>query len=138
MSFLISFSIALLVGCILGFVFYKLYRSTLLRWAREEAQEILGDVQEQLEIRALEEKEKYQEIEAQMWSKYDADFLRMEENIEGLQEEAEENKKRYENIWQQKRKDVEKVEQSVQKKESYVNNRQKQLQNSQNQIKELN
>lgn len=83
-----------LIGLPAGFVFYRLYRLGIRKSAEKEAQEIIGEARDQLEILELEQKEQLQDIEEELWSKVEKEFGSIEEKIEDLEETATENKAR--------------------------------------------
>ncbi len=84
--------ISLIFGGLLGFGLRRLQNSQTIKRAREEANEILSDVKEALEIKLLEEKERTQEIEMELWTKVEPDMLKSEARIEELQELVDEKK----------------------------------------------
>jgi ribonucrease Y len=84
---------SLLVGGTLGYLSFKSYRKHILTRAEEEAREILQDRQDELELVKIEQQEKKQEIELELWTKVEGDFLKVEEKIEDLQALAEDRKK---------------------------------------------
>lgn len=94
---------SLIVGVLTGFVMYRLYRSAVTNGAHTEAQEILQEAKDALELRNLEEKERVQEIEAEMWAKEEKWMLETEERIEELQEIAQEKKQKVDNRYSQER-----------------------------------
>src|SRR5207253_2714366 len=89
-QFIIAIVAGLGLGAALGFLAHKIFRKQLIKRAQVEAQEILQEAKDFLEIRQLEEKEKLQEIETQIWTRAEPDLLKSEERIEELQEIAEE------------------------------------------------
>ena len=60
--------VAVIAGCGLGMALHKLQNARTLRLAREEAQEIIDEANQAVELRQLEEKERIQEIEMEMWT----------------------------------------------------------------------
>ena len=60
MEILIGAILSLVVGLGMGWALRVYVNKVTLRRAREEAEEILGDVQEQIELRKLEEAERTQ------------------------------------------------------------------------------
>ncbi len=86
--------VGLVTGAVLGLFMHRLFRAQLIRWAQSDAQDILQEAKDALEIRALEEKELQQEIETIFWTKAEPEMLKYEERIEELQEIAEERKQK--------------------------------------------
>ncbi len=94
---------SLAVGGGLGFLSFRNYRTRLLERAQEEAQEILQDTQDDLELVKIEQQEKKQEIELELWTKVETELLKTEEKIEDLQEAADEKKKKLDDKYSQVR-----------------------------------
>jgi uncharacterized domain HDIG len=84
--------ISILAGGGLGWALQKFQRSQTVKRAREEALEIAGEAREVVELRELEEKERIQEIEMEMWTKVEPEMLKTEGRIEELVELADEKK----------------------------------------------
>ncbi len=137
MQIAIAALISLLLGSTLGLIIFRLWREQLIKKAKEEAQEHQDDVKEWLDLRALEENEKYQEIETAIWAKHDADILRIEEKIENLQELIDENKKKQDDFWQKLKSDNQNYEKEVQSQESKIKNREKGLMTRKEEVKTL-
>lgn len=95
--------LALGLGAVLGFFIYQLYCTTLRKSAQLEADEILQDAKDQFELRLLEEKERIQEIEAELWAKDEKEMLKSEEHIEELEELVVEKKQKSDNTYSQER-----------------------------------
>ena len=100
-SLLISGLGSLFVGGGLGFFAFRSYRNRILGRAQEEAQEILQDIQDELEIVKIEQQEKKQEIELELWTQVEADLLKAEEKIEDLQAAADDKKKKLDDKYSQ-------------------------------------
>ena len=73
--------LSLVVGGGLGWAIYKLNVARTLRLAREEAQDLVDEAKEAVELRNLEEKERIQEIEMELWTRVEAMMLKQEERI---------------------------------------------------------
>ncbi len=84
--------ISIFAGGGLGWALYKTRTARTLRLAREEALELVGEAKEAIELRALEEQERIQEIEMELWTKVETDMLKTEERIEELGDLAAEKK----------------------------------------------
>jgi len=124
----IAAPVAVVLGAALGFFFYKLYRSSTIKSAQAEAQEILQEAKDAAELKLLEEKERIQEIETELWAKDEKAMLDVEERIEELQEIAQEKKQKADNIYSQERQkalqhetEVKKGEAEIQKQEDNLN-----------------
>ncbi|MEK6775011.1 MAG: HDIG domain-containing metalloprotein [Bdellovibrionota bacterium] len=129
--------ISLIIGSGIGLIVFRLIREQIIKKANEEAQEFHDDVKEWLDLRTLEENEKYQEIEASLWAKQDAEILRIEERIETLQELIDENKKKQDDSWQRIKSKNQNYEREIQSQESKIKNREKSLDSLKDQAKEL-
>lgn len=116
-QFFIVLAVSLIVGFLLGTLIYRIYRNQVLRRAQAEAQEILQEAKDVLEIRALEEQETFQEIETQLWTKSEPEMLRVEERIEELQEIAEERKQKIDQIYGTERRNLTERENQVKHEE---------------------
>lgn len=120
--------VGICVGGGVGLALHKFLNARTVRLAREDAQEILSETKEAIELRALEEKERIQEIEMEMWTKVEPDMLKVEGRIEELQELADEKKSKADSIIHEEKKklqereaDVRKQEQAVRVQESELN-----------------
>lgn len=107
----------LIVGGGAGLALHKFLRAHTLRQAREEAQEIIGETQEAIELKALEEKERVQEIEMEMWTKVENDMLKTEGRIEELQDLANERKSKADSVIQEEKKKLQEREVDVKAQE---------------------
>lgn len=91
------------LGASLGWLAFRGLRNFRINGAQTEAQALLDDVAEYLELRALEEKELLQEIELELWTKSEDVLLNHEEKIQELTDLVEEKKARVEQILQSHR-----------------------------------
>ncbi len=80
---------ALIGGGILGVVVFRMYVRGIKKRAETEAQELIQQAKDEAEILDLDEKEKMQELEMQMWTAIEKDLLKTEDRIEELTELAE-------------------------------------------------
>lgn len=117
-------AIGLALGILAGYLLFRWYRNFTLKGAHTEAEEILDQTKEFLEIKLLEQNEKKQEIELESWNQVEKDFLKLEERIEEITErlEEKENKHRTElsekhKIQQLKEQEVRRLEQSLRARE---------------------
>lgn len=109
-DFMIYFVASLVAGLFLGFFVKKYLNRYILNSAKLEAQEILDEVKSEIEIRELEQKERTQEIEIELWTKVENDHLKIEDHIEELQTAADEKKsKRDHSINEEKKKNEERL-----------------------------
>lgn len=120
--------VGLLAGCGAGLALHKFVHARTLRHAKEEAQEIIGEAKEIAELKALEEKERIQEIEMEMWTKVEPEMLKVEGRIEELQEVANEKKLKADSIVQEEKRklqerevDVKQQEQTLRQQEAALN-----------------
>ena len=120
--------VGLIAGCGAGLALHKFLNARTLRHAREEAQEIVDEAKEAAELRSLEEKERVQEIEMEMWTKVETEMLKVEGRIEELQDLANEKKSKADSIVQEEKKklqerdlDIKKQEQALRGQEAELN-----------------
>lgn len=116
----------------LGWALYKFLRLQTLRRAREEAAEILAEAKEAVEIRKLEEKERVQEIEIELWTDVEPEMLKVEGHIEDLQEVVGEKKAKADSLIQEEKKKLQEHEKEVAKQEQAL----KQKESALNKVKE--
>lgn len=109
--------IAILAGGGLGVALHQLQRSQTVRRAKEEAAEIIAEAQEAIELRQLEERERTQEIEMEMWTKVEPEMLRSEGRIEELQDLAAEKKSKADQIINDEKKKLQEHEGEVRSQE---------------------
>lgn len=137
MQMAITLLISILAGSAVGFFIFRVWREQILKKAKDEAQEYHDDVKEWLDLKTLEENEKHQEIETTLWAKHDAEFLRLEEKIETLQELIDENKKKQDDFWQKVKSKNQNYEREVQSQESKIKNREQSLNRFKDESKNL-
>jgi ribonuclease Y len=125
-----AFLIFLVAGLGLGFLLFKLRRQALITEATNQALALKEEVDEQLELRRLEEEERKQEIELELWSKSEKDILKIEERIEELQEMTDENRSKSDSTIQK----LKNANQEILKKTSDKENEIKALQSKFNQM----
>lgn len=118
------FGLGLGVG--LGWLAFRGLRNFRINGAQAEAQALLDEVAEYLELRALEEKELLQEIELELWTKSEEILLNHEEKIQELTDLVEEKKTRVEQTLQSHRQRALDFEKEILKQETTL----KQLQES--------
>lgn len=125
-------------GAGLGVALRGFINRQTLRKAQEEASEILGEVEEQIELRKLEEQERTQEIEVQLWTKVEKEMLKTEEHIEELQELALEKKTKTDQIFAEEKKKTQERETQVKQDENRLKQLQDQFRKVQDTVKGLN
>lgn len=130
--------VSLFLGAVLGFLAYRLYRFQVRKSAEAEAEEILHDATERNEIQLLEEKEKIQEIETQLWTKEEPGMLEVEEHIEELEEIVTEKKQKMDERLNQHKQKLTAYETEVVTGEKNIQEKEKKLQGFRNQMTELN
>jgi ribonucrease Y len=101
MTVIISAVASLIVGGGLGFLSFRSYKARVLARAQEDAQEILQEIQDELELVKIEQQEKKQEIELELWTRVEGDLLKSEEKIEDLQTAGDEKKKKLDDKYSQ-------------------------------------
>lgn len=109
--------LGILAGGGLGWALHKFQNTRTLRLAREEAQEIVDEAQQVVEMKQLEERERVQEIEMEMWTKVEPEMLKVEGRIEDLQELANEKKSKADQIVQEEKKKLQEREAEVKSQE---------------------
>ena len=85
--------VGLFVGSLSGWLFYRYWTRSLIKNAKSEAEEIVDEVKEALEIKQIEQNERLNEIEMEMWTKAEPELLKFENRITDLEERLEEKKR---------------------------------------------
>lgn len=111
---------SLVIGSGIGFLSFRGYRNRILARAQEEAQEILQDTNDDLELVKIEQQEKKQEIELELWTRVENELLKTEERIEELQTAADEKKKKLDDKYSQIRSQMALTENALKEKEKKV------------------
>lgn len=119
--------VSLIVGGGLGFVLRRFQNTQTIRHAKEEAHEIVAEAKELQEIRAIEERERVQEIEMEVWTRFEPDMLRIEGRIEELQELVDEKKARLDAVHNEEKKKLQERETDVRTQEQGVKDMEKDL-----------
>lgn len=138
MEILIGAILSLVAGLGMGWALRIYVNKVTLRRAREEAEEILGEVQEQIELRKLEEAERTQEIEMELWTKVENEMLKLEGHIEELQEIADEKKTKSDNLWQEEKKKLQAYEGEIKDQEAAVKTEELRVRQKRDNAKSLN
>jgi ribonuclease Y len=129
---------SLIVGGGVGFGLRKYVHNFTIKRARQDADEVLAETKDALEIKALEEKERVQEIELELWSKVEPDMLKVEARIEELQELADEKKLKNDAILAEARKKIQTHENETKTQEKAVQSQEAELQKRRLAQKDLN
>lgn len=108
----------LIAGGGLGFIAHNYARNRHIRLAKEEAQYIIDEANAQVELRNLEEKERIQEIEMELWTKVEPEMLKVESRIEDLQEIASEKKEKADAIINEEKKKLQDREKDIRQQEA--------------------
>jgi len=108
------------VGAVLGWALRRFSNAQTLRRAKEDALEIVGEAKEAIELRALEEQERIQEIEMELWTKIEPDMIKTEGRIEELQEMANEKKSKADSIANEEKKKLQEREAEIKVQEQAV------------------
>ncbi|MFM6927334.1 MAG: Rnase Y domain-containing protein [Bdellovibrio sp.] len=127
MILIITALVTLFAGGALGLVLFKLSRARTLRLAHEEAQDIIDEAQETIDLKELEQKERTQEIEMEMWTKVEPEMLKSEGRIEDLQEVANEKKSKADQIVQEEKKKLQEREADVKAQEQALKGQEAEL-----------
>jgi ribonucrease Y len=116
----VSGSVSLLFGILIGYATYGIWQASILKLAQTEADDLLQDAKDAAEIRLLEEKERTQEIEVELWAKDEKMMLETEERIEELEELVQEKKQKADNRYSQERQKTVQHEAEVKEGETQV------------------
>lgn len=111
---LISAGAGLFLGIGLGWAIFRAFRNYKINSAEEEAHQIMAEANDQLELRQLEEKERLQEIELELWTRSENDLLKFEEKIEELTDLIDEKKKKNDQHYQENKKKLQAQESELQ------------------------
>lgn len=95
--------VSLTMGACFGYLIYGIYETSIRKFAQIEASEILQEAKDAAELKLLEEKERIQEIEVELWAKDEKQMLETEERIEELEELVQEKKQKADNRYSQER-----------------------------------
>lgn len=129
---------SLIIGGLLGFSLRKYLNNYTLKKARQDAADIIAEAKDAIEIKALEEKERIQEIELEMWSKVEPDMLKAETRIEELQEWIDEKKQKVDATLAEERKKNQTYENEIRQQEKAVHSQEMELQKLRSRGQELN
>ena len=95
-NFIIFLFSGFLFSFVVLFLVYKWVQSSVIKEARNEADEITKDAQDQFNQEEQERLERSQEIELELWSKVEEAHLNIEEKCTDLDDQIQSRKKLYE------------------------------------------
>lgn len=137
LNIVITLTITIGLGAAVGVVLWKKVRAQLINSAKDEANEILQEAKDLIEIKSLEEQERIQDIETELWNKVEKDFLKQEEKIETLQELAEEKKQKKESFLKEEQIKIQNYESTVHTLEKKISLEEQKISEKRSQVKEL-
>ncbi|MEZ0392179.1 MAG: Rnase Y domain-containing protein [Pseudobdellovibrionaceae bacterium] len=129
--------VALAMGSAVGYLIYGIYTTSLRKSAESEASELLQEAKDAAELRLLEEKERTQEIEAELWAKDEKQMLQTEERIEELEELVQEKKQKADNRYSQERQKTVQYENEVREGEKQIQAMDLELQKIKSELQKL-
>lgn len=124
-------------GILSGYVIYGLIQASIIKLAESEADELLQTSKDAAELRSIEEKERTQEIELELWAKEEKFLIEMEEKIEDLDALAQERKQKHDQRYSQERQKTVNYENSIKSGESKIQELEQNLQKTKSQVKNL-
>lgn len=132
--------IYLLLGLSFGFLslfaIYKVVEKSILKEAKQDAQDIVHEAKETVRIEDEERQERIQEIELEFWSKVEEDHLTIEEKCKDLEELIQSKKTGYEEGDKQQRQNLMQNETELRTLSIHLNDVQTAFQKVQNQLEE--
>jgi ribonuclease Y len=129
---------SLLIGGGLGFALRKYINTYTIKKAKQDAADIIAEAKDAVEIKNLEEKERVQEIELEMWSKVEPEMLKVEARTEELQELIDEKKQKVDATLAEERKKNQTFENEIRTQEKAVQAQEAELQKVRTKHQELN
>lgn len=112
--------VSLTMGACFGYLIYGIYTTSLRKSAEHDAAELLQEAKDAAELKLLEEKERIQEIEAELWAKDEKQMLQSEERIEELEDLVTEKKQKADNRYSQERQKTVQHENEVKEGEKQI------------------
>lgn len=138
---IISIVVGLIAGGGLGWALFAYSQRIIKKIAQEEAAEVIEKAKAEAELIYLDQKEREQEIENELWSRVEKDQQRQEERIEELQANNAEIAKKQAQIIEQKWTQIKQQEATVneyasrvQKQNSHYDQKKQSLQSTKEQI----
>lgn len=138
MLILAGLGAGLLLGLLVGYLAFRIVRAMTIRQAQDEADEIIREVKDDVEIQDLERQERIQEIETAAWTKVEPDMLKAEERIEELQEEADEKKQKADLLYSQERQKLVESERELKAQEDKLREAEKAFDQKRQRVKSSN
>lgn len=135
---ILSLIFSLLIGSGLGYFLFKQARSKYLEKTQEEGQDLVQETKDTAELKALEEQERIQEIEMQLWTKVENEMLKLEERIEDLESQVEEKKTRNEEAFKTQKETLDKKTNDFKSYEGQVRSKDQMVQKKRTEIKQIN
>ncbi len=131
----------LVVGAGGAWLILRLYNLSIRKRAQAEADAILQEAKDDLEIQLLEEKERTLEIEEKLWGPVEAELQSAEEKLNSRFEEVEEKKSQMDNRWSQTKqkliensRELEEQEKALEKLRQAFQSRQHQIEQKRQQL----
>lgn len=109
--------LGLAIGSVVGWIAYRYWIKSMIKNAKAEADEIIDEIKEALELKLIDQTEKANEIEMEMWTKAEPELLKLENKLSDLEEKLEEKKEAFEVKWNQKKSENESKHQLLRNKE---------------------
>lgn len=135
---ILTFIVTFIIGGIGGFFIWKFIQFQTIKRAHEEAEEIVSEIKEAVEIRDLELKEKQQEIEMALWTKVENEHLKLEEKIEDLQSLIDERKVKYDQRVIEDKKKLDSYAEEIKKQQEVVQQAENKIRQKKQQHTEIN
>jgi ribonucrease Y len=140
-SWIVALPIALILGAILGYFIWIWVKSSIKKNAQNEAEEILREAKDRAELQAIEEKERTQEIEMELWTKEEPALLKMESKVEDLEELVKEKSEQTQGFMSSlqsqgalKENEIKKFESKIQELDAKLDEIKQKLNNSNNEF----
>lgn len=121
------FAVSVILGLLMGWMAYRLYRAGFRKAAELHAEEILDEVRDRADLQELEHKELFQELETELWGKVEKDIQKLEEHLEEMEALVEEKKQKSEQHIHRIKSSLGQVEREVQSADAKAQNKQKSL-----------
>lgn len=132
-----TFIFSLLIGSALGYYLFKQARQKFIQNMQSEAEDLIQESRDIAEMKNLEEQEKLQEIEMDLWTKVEKDLFKFEENIQNLENLTEEKKNKFEELSNKNKEIYQKRIAELKSYESQVQSKNDKLNNKKNEIKKI-
>ncbi|MCB0371055.1 MAG: DUF3552 domain-containing protein, partial [Bdellovibrionales bacterium] len=107
LSVLMYLILGLVLGSLAGLFLYNYWRKSLIKNAKLDAEDLIDDVKEALELKKIEQNERLTELEMSLWTKAEPELLRFENKISDLEDRYNDKKDQYSAKWAQKKSEYE-------------------------------